>query len=399
MAPMEWSPDQLQAVDVLRGAVRGGERVSSLSGWAGTGKTSLLRHLAEILIDDGWYVFWAAPTGKAALRLQTVTGQPASTLHSLLYKRVTEGRKGQPLFSERRERLLDGRRGLLMIDEGSMVGKRIYDDVLAAAGSSVQVHFAGDPEQLAPVADSLGPNLSDPTAQLTTIHRQALESPILLVATEMRQNMRLLRESIDDRYVRRRGSAEEAADWICKKLDERADAVVLTATNKIRQNINRIARKNRGFMEPIQAGDQLVVLLNNKDLGKMNGETLVVEGVSPVCGNKGEDTKIFRVFSGGEVFFVHGPSIGAEMLDFKRARGRWGFLRDPSQWLHVDYGYALTSWKAQGSEWKEVCFIIDDKLKWRASNGGSEGQDPVGMKRLLYTSITRAKEKLLILDV
>lgn len=346
------------------------------------------------MTDDGWYVFWAAPTGKAAVRLQTVTGQPASTLHSLLYRRVTEGRKGQPLFGERRDRLLDGRRGLLVIDESSMVGKRLYDDLVSASGTSVQLMFSGDPEQLEPVADTLGPDLSHPTAELTTVHRQALESPILFVATEVRQRFNLVRDSIDDRYVREPGSAMDAADWICERLDRKIDSIVLTATNSIRQNVNRIVRKTRGFVDPVCPGDQLVVLLNNKDAGRMNGETLIVDAVSPVCGEKGEETGLLRIFSGEDVYFVHGPSIGSEMLDFKRARDRLSHVRDPAQWLHVDHGYALTVHKSQGDEWKEVCFLVDERLKWRAKN-----QDPIGVRRLVYTAVTRAKEKLLVLDV
>ncbi len=390
---MDWSEDQLEATRALRDSIRGGAKASVLTGWAGTGKTTLLRQFSEQMLDDGWHVFWAAPTGKAATRLSSVTGHPASTLHSLLYKRVVEGRSGQPLFGERRQQLLDGQRGLLVVDESSMVGRRLYDDLVASAGTSVQLLFAGDPGQLSPVADQLGPNLSNPTAHLSNVHRQALESPILLVATEVRQGIRMRRESFGENYVRRSGTAIDVADWIGERITAKADAVVLTATNKIRHNVNRLARQALGFTDSIYPGEQLVVLLNNRWTGKMNGDTLRVEACSPVCGEDGEDTGLYRVFADGEVYFVHAPSIGKEVLDFKAARSRLSFLRDERQFLHVDYGYALTPWKAQGSEFKEVCFLVDEGLRWRA------GRDPEEAKRLAYTAVTRAKEKLLVLDV
>lgn len=390
---MEWSEDQLEATEKLRDAIRRGERGPVLTGWAGCGKTTLLRHFSDKMTEDGWYVFWAAPTGKAASRLSHVTGQPAATIHSLLYSKVVTGSQGQPLFGGRRPSLLDGRRGLLCVDEASMVGKRLYDDLMAAAGTSVQVLFSGDPGQLPPVADHLGPALYAPTAELRTVHRQALESPVLLVATEVRQGIRMRRESIGDLYVRRPGSAVDAADWVGERLSAAGDAVVLTATNKIRQNINRITRKNLGYVDAIHPGEQLVVLLNNKSMGKMNGETIRVEACSAVCDEEGEEMGLIRILAEDQVYFVHGRTIGAEMRNFHTMCDRFGHIRDRRQFLHVDYGYALTVHKSQGSEFKEVCFVIDDQLRWRA------GRDSEDVKRLAYTAITRAKERLLVLDV
>lgn len=391
---MDLSADQIQAMDALSKSIRSGARVSVLRGPAGTGKTTLMRAFSEKMREDGWYVFWAAPTGKAASRISQVTGEPASTLHSLLYRRVTEGRKGQPLFGDRRQTLIDGRKGLLVIDEASMVGKRLFDDLVAAAGTTVSLLFVGDREQVEPVADPLGPDLDNPTAELTTVHRQALESPILLVATEVRSGQRMRQGIVGDQYERRRGSAMEASEWICERLQGNRDAVVLCATNTVRRAVNKLARQELGFSAPICPGEQLVVGLNNKDMGKMNGETLRVEAVSPVVDEEGEESGLYRVFADGEVYFVHGPSIGEEVMDFKKAqRSRVGLLRNTTQWLHVDYGYALTIHRSQGSEWAEVCFLVDSKLKFRA------GLDPTHVRRIAYTAITRAKKSLLILDV
>jgi hypothetical protein len=276
----------------------------------------------------------------------------------------------------------------------SMVGKRLYDDLVAAAGTTASLLFVGDREQVEPVADLLGPDLDNPTAELTTVHRQALESPILLVATEVRSGQRMRQGIVGNQYERRRGSAIEASEWICERLRDNRDAVVLCATNTVRRAVNKLSRQELGFAASICPGEQLVVGLNNRDMGKMNGEILRVEAVSPVVDEEGEESGLYRVFADGEVYFVHGPSIGEEVMDFKKAqRSRVGLLRNTTQWLHVDYGYALTVHRGQGSEWAEVCFLVDNKLKFRA------GLDPTHVRRLAYTAITRAKKSLLILDV
>jgi|GEM_PF-4895802 len=391
---MQTSQDQDDGLSTLVENIRSGAKVSTLAGPAGSGKTTLMRILAERLREDGWFVFWAAPTGKAASRLSDIVGESVSTTHALLYTRVREGSQGQPLFGGRREKLLDGRRGLLVVDEASMVGKKIYEDLLLAAGTSVQLLFVGDPEQIPAVASDVGPDLENPTTQLTTVHRQALESPILLVATEVRLGQRMRRESIGDAYVRSRGSAVDAARFIVESLRTGQDSVVICCRNSARRGINRLARIELGFEEDsICKGEQLVVLLNNKAVGKMNGETIRVDAVSVVCDDEGNDSRLLRVHSDGEVYFVHADSIGAEIGDFKRARAKLAHVRNPEQFLHVDYGYALTPWKAQGSEWDNVCFVLDNWLKWLA------GKKPIEAKKIVYTTLTRAKKTVLVLEV
>ena len=222
----------------------------------------------------------------------------------------------------------------------------------------------------------------------------AVESPILLVATEVRLGQRMRRESIGDAYVRSRGSAVDAARFIVESLRTGQDSVVICCRNSARRGINRLARIELGFEEDsICKGEQLVVLLNNKAVGKMNGETIRVDAVSVVCDDEGNDSRLLRVHSDGEVYFVHADSIGAEIGDFKRARAKLAHVRNPEQFLHVDYGYALTPWKAQGSEWDNVCFVLDNWLKWLA------GKKPIEAKKIVYTTLTRAKKTVLVLEV
>lgn len=391
---MQLSEDQELALQTILKSIRSGNKVSVLCGPAGTGKTTLIRELTARMRDEGWFVFWAAPTGKAASRISQITGEPASTIHSLLYKRVVEGRKGQPIFQERRTSLLDGRQGLLIVDEASMVGMTLYRHLLEAAGSTVLIVFVGDREQVPPVADEPGPDLEHPTAELTVVHRQALESPILRVATDVRSKVPLVKGKIGDQYERKDSSVYDVSEWLCSKIRDQRDSVVLCATNSVRSAINRLVRRELGFSDLVCVGERLVVGLNNKDLGRMNGEIFSVDEVRPVMDEEGDETKLLWVRSGEEIYFVHSPSIGKDVLDFKKAtRSRLGLVRNPSFWLHVDYGYALTVHRAQGSEWDDVCFVIDGKLKWRAK------LDPDQIRKIVYTAITRARKTLQVADV
>lgn len=390
---MDLSPDQQQALDALWASVRSGNTVSVLVGPAGSGKTTLMRTFGRMMIDRGWNLSWAAPTGKAAVRLSGSVGSPAATLHSLLYRRFKEGSSGQPIFMDRREKLSeDGSRTLLVVDEGSMVGKRLFDDLVAAAGDSSLLLFVADACQVMPVADQLGPPLFSPTAELTTIHRQALESPILRVATDVRMGKPMSKESIGDAYVRRPGTAMDVAKWLSAQIKASEDAVAICATNQIRQNINRLCRKELGYKGVLQPGEQIMFLLNNKYMGRMNGEVARVDAVSEVL-HEDKPSGLLRVRSGDDVFFVHADTIGKSVVDFKKATARRSDIRNPQMMLHIDYGYAVTIHKSQGSEWKKVCFAVDNFLRMTARRDASDA------RRLAYTAITRAREKLIIVDL
>lgn len=392
---MNLSEDQRLGLDALVRHFRSGAMTGCLTGPAGSGKTTLMKKFVEVVGEQGWTVLWGAPTGKAAHRLSSVVGAPAQTVHKLTYRRVSTGSKGQPLFSDRdlRDSLFDGRRGILVVDEASMLGKRLYDHLLKVAGDLVPILFVGDSEQLEPVADKLGPDLYHPVASLETIHRQALESPIISVATEVRKGGVMPKGKIGDSYNRYRSPATEVATWINERMAANEDAIALVASNEVRRNINALCRKLRGFSDPICPGDQLVVLSNNHDMEKMNGETIRVEKCAPIPNDKGKPSGLWGIRSEGQIYYVHAPSIGEEPMKFQAAKAKLGSLRNPNAWLHVDHGYALTFHKSQGSEWKKVMLIVDDVLLW------NKKRDPRGTQKMIYTGITRAKETLDVVDL
>jgi exodeoxyribonuclease-5 len=197
-----------------------------LFGYAGTGKTTLAKHLAQSCNA----VAYAAYTGKAALMMQRNGCPEASTIHGLIYM-VHEDDEGLITFQ------LDVESGaahadLIVIDECSMVGPDIGNDLLSY-GKPILV--LGDPAQLPPVGGDGFFTAQRPDFLLTEIHRQAAENPIIHMATELRnQRMIGLGEYGASRVVARgtlSGSDLVAADQ------------VLVGKNATRQQFNRRMRR------------------------------------------------------------------------------------------------------------------------------------------------------------
>lgn len=397
---VELTEEQLAAGRTLLDRVEAGFATSSLAGAAGCGKTTLLRWISDGLVGAGWRVIYGAPTGKAASRLQSVIGAEVSTLHALTYQRVSESRDGAPVFLDPRDKFSEGARTILLADEASMVSVGLAADLERATGEEFRVIYAGDHCQLLPVASSPGVDLSRADATLTTVHRQALENPLLAVATAVRNGGVLPRGRVGETYERREGSVLLAASWLAERFQEGADAVAICLTNDVRKKINGAVRRILGReSEALSPGDQIVVFLNNKLAGVYNGETMVVRRVAPFPGRLGEVGLCDLETDRGK-FIVHLPSMGADLKEFKRVRDKVASAGVPA-WpmIHVDLGYALTVWKVQGSEFREVCLVLDGSSKYRLRQQEKEGRGGADeSRRIAYTAITRAKHSALVID-
>lgn len=174
-----------------------------LRGYAGTGKTSLVKTLVRTLPAIGMKYVLMAPTGRAAKVLSNYTGQSASTIHRRIYQA-----KAQPDGSIRMTRAENkSTNTLFIVDEASMIGeqrefgrKSLLDDLLeyVFTGEHCKLLLIGDTAQLPPVESSKSPALdceylksefpiTAATFELTEVKRQALESGILYNATNVRQ--------------------------------------------------------------------------------------------------------------------------------------------------------------------------------------------------------------------
>ena len=173
-----------RALDAVGQWLRKGEpQVFRLFGYAGVGKTTLARHIAEGARGDAAF---AAFTGKAALVLRSKGCVGATTIHSLIYN-ASEGADGAPSFTLNRDGPAS-RAGLIVIDECSMVDEELGRDLLSF-GKPILV--LGDPAQLPPVRGGGFFTAAEPDVMLTEIHRQAEDNPIIRLAGAVRRGEEL----------------------------------------------------------------------------------------------------------------------------------------------------------------------------------------------------------------
>src|SRR5688572_29812509 len=181
----DFTPHQDAALKAVAGWLKDkpGERgtplLFRLFGYAGTGKTTLARHLAAHI--DGEVKF-AAFTGKAALVMRAKGCGGASTIHSLIY-RARESGEETPNF-ELRDDSPASKAALIVIDECSMVDAELGRDLMSFG---VPVLVLGDPAQLPPIAGGGFFTEGEPDAMLTEVHRQAQDDPIVRLSMQVRE--------------------------------------------------------------------------------------------------------------------------------------------------------------------------------------------------------------------
>src|SRR5438445_828802 len=168
----------LRAASAWLKAARGRRSIFRLFGYAGTGKTTLAKHLAESI--DGKVLF-AAFTGKAACVMRSKGCPNATTIHSLIYKprNTDEEMPSFELWSDAPA----SKAKLIIIDECSMVDAELARDLMSFR---VPLLVLGDPAQLPPIQG--GGFFTDvkPDAMLTEVHRQAQDDPIVRLSMDIR---------------------------------------------------------------------------------------------------------------------------------------------------------------------------------------------------------------------
>ncbi|MCY0094372.1 ATP-dependent DNA helicase [Hoeflea ulvae] len=373
---MKFSPQQDEALKAVSRWLKDGRTpIFRLFGYAGTGKTTLAKYFADNV--DGEVLF-AAFTGKAAQVLRARGAKNARTIHSLIYRpkgeeEVSDEETGRttvsPLFSINRQSPL-AQAALIIIDECSMVDEALGRDLMSF-GTPILV--LGDPGQLPPISGGGYFTEHEPDILLTEIHRQARDNPIIDLAMQVREG----REIMHGDY----GAAQ-----VIGKNDVDRDMVleadqVLVGTNRTRRRYNMRLRELKGFDQVFpQAGDKLVCLRNDPSKALLNGSLWQVMTASKETVKPGinlmirpEDDDMDR---------------GAAKIKLLKSAFDDPDLEVPWQtkkrYDDFDYGYALTVHKAQGSQWNSVV-LFDESYAFRESR-----------ERWLYTAITRAAERLVI---
>ena len=387
---MIWSPQQEAALSAAAAWLSAGDRPwFYLAGYAGTGKTTLAKHLAQGTLGE---TLFAAFTGKAAHVMRKAGCLGATTIHSLIYRarsksglalvqlekelealdpdQVSERTRLERLVARERENLKQPwfelnpesslrHASLLVVDECSMVDDRIAADLLSF---QVPVLVLGDPAQLPPVKGTGFFTSQTPDVCLTEVHRQARDNPIVAMATDVREGRDLAYGSYGESKVVPR-----------EKVTPQAGVQILVGKNETRRKANARCREGRGTYP--EAGDRLVCLRNDHQAGVLNGSTWdVLEAADP-----GDDDTLQVVIRGDEGDVLDAIAWAAP---FRGEEVPWAIRRDAQEF---DYGYALTVHKAQGSQWPDV-FVLDESHLFRSD-----------ARRHLYTAVTRAMERVTVM--
>src|ERR1019366_7046040 len=215
--------------------VAGEPQVFRLFGYAGVGKTTLAKRLAESATGE---TAFAAFTGKAALVMRSKGCAGASTIHALIY-RASEGDDGAPTFTLNHDGPAS-RAALIVIDECSMVDAELGRDLMSF-GKPILV--LGDPAQLPPVKGGGFFTEAEPDVMLTQIHRQAEGDPIIRLSAEVRAGGRLAYGRYGESRVIRRDEIEPGA---VLGVDQ-----VLVGLNRTRRLYNNRIRELSGIKEPL----------------------------------------------------------------------------------------------------------------------------------------------------
>jgi len=389
---MKLAPQQQRAIDMIKAWRRNSaSQVFRLFGYAGTGKTTLAKYIAE----DCTLPLFCAFTGKAAYVLRQ-KGVEAYTIHQLIYlpqersklplKRLEEQlaccddedvkRKEQleieialeqkklnsPSFKLNPESMVKGA-DLIIVDEVSMVNEQMARDLMSFG---VDILVLGDPAQLPPVFGAGYFINAQPDFMLTEIHRQARENPIIRLATDIRER-KMPRP--DGGMVRAWGSISPEEVLEHEQL--------LVGKNDTKKATNfRIRELLRRESELPVPGDRVVCLRNDHEVGLLNGSIWTVD--TCFAGDDRDKVDLIVMNEDGQYVAVEAHADPFVNPDPKAQLPWW--IRKEAQ--EFDYGYALTCHKAQGSQWDSVLVFDEssvfgsDRFKW------------------LYTAVTRAAEKL-----
>jgi exodeoxyribonuclease-5 len=361
---MTWSPQQEAALKAVgQWLKRHDAQVFRLFGYAGSGKTTLARTLAE---DSNGETVFGAFTGKAALVMRAKGCKNARTIHSLIY-RARDTDTEEPSF-ELNDESPAAKASLIIIDECSMVDDELGRDLLSF-GKKVLV--LGDPAQLPPVKGGGYFTECEPDMMLTEVHRQAADNPIIRLSMQIREGGRL-------EFGRFGESEVIARDDIDAERITEADQI-LVGLNRTRraynQRMRQLAEREGPLPEP---GDKLVCLRNDAKKGLLNGSLWTVRTTSTVRQKK------LRLSVVPEEDPSHKPLRIGVLPEFFTGNEETIPYPLRRQSDEFDYGYTLTVHKAQGSQWDDVV-LFDESGAFREHRA-----------RWLYTGITRAAKRLTV---
>jgi exodeoxyribonuclease V alpha subunit len=368
---MTLAPEQADAVRLTLTS-----RVAVLTGGPGCGKSFTVRSIVALAKAKRASIVLAAPTGRAAKRLEELAGEPAMTLHRLLQLRPG----GDAAFN--RERPLDA--DLVVVDEASMLDVLLANTLVKAVGPGAHLLVVGDVDQLPSVgAGEVLRDLLDsgvvPQVRLTHVFRQAQQSGVVMNAHRINQGQFPQVKGLEDFFLFAENDTDKVADLVVDivarrlparfGLDPRRDVQVLCPMHRGAAGAAILNEKLQEALTPerpsvperrfsgrvYRVGDKVTQLRNNYDKDVFNGAVGVITAISL------EDQQVtVRLDEGDVVQYEFGE------LD------------------EITHAYAITIHRAQGSEYAAVVVPMSTSA-W-----------VMLQRNLLYTAVTRAKRLVVL---
>lgn len=361
-------------------------KVFILTGGPGTGKTTVINGLIEVyaslhkidLNKGDLPIILAAPTGRAARRMNELTGLPSATIHRHL------GLNGDNDY-QTIEDYLDC--DLIIIDEFSMVDTWLANQLFSAISSNTQVIIVGDSDQL----PSVGPGqvLADllkieelPQVALRKIFRQSDDSTIVTLASQMRQGQLpadFTQKKPDRSYFEAQAQhipmmVEKIVSSALKSGIEAQEIQILAPMYRGQAGINNLNLLMQNLLNPLvdqleftfndlsfRKNDKVLHLVNDAELNVFNGDIGYITDLIPAKYTESKQDEIYMVFDGTEVIYPR------------------------NEWNKITLAYAMSIHKSQGSEFQVVILPI------------TRQSGRMLQRNLIYTAITRSKSKLVML--
>lgn len=429
------------------------ELVLLIKGFAGTGKTSIMKAFVDVLKEFSLPVKLMTPTGRAAKVLSGYVGIPAFTIHRTIY-RQNQAATVSGNFELNFNKL---KNCIFIVDEASMIANHSYENTIFGSGSLLndllefvfssgnnsKLIIIGDSAQLPPVGveespalsgyelESMGLNVKEYT--LIDVVRQEADSGILYNATMLRQKLEfddgtnsypsIRIDSFQD--VKRINGGDLIEELsVCQDRYGIEDTIVICRSNKRANLYNKGVRGSILFREEeITRGDLLMIVKNNYYWLKENKK---IEFIA-----NGDIAEVVRINGYEELYGKRFANVTLRLVDYKEteidakivlntldseaagmlkseqeefyntvledyrelttAKKRYDAMRENPYFnaLQVKFAYALTTHKAQGGQWKSV-FIDQGFIP--------EDQIDRSYLRWLYTAITRATERLYLVN-
>ncbi|EMB54302.1 putative exodeoxyribonuclease V, conjugation transfer protein [Streptococcus mutans 11A1] len=361
-------------------------KVFLLTGGPGTGKTTVINgiikayanlHQIDLQKSDRPIIL-AAPTGRAARRMNELTGLPSATIHRHL------GLNGDSEY-QALDDFLDC--DLIIIDEFSMVDTWLANQLFSAIASNTQIVIVGDSDQL----PSVGPGqvLADllkinrlPQVSLTKIFRQSEDSTIVTLANQIRQGRLptdFTAKKADRSYFEAQSThipqmIQKIVSSALKSGIDAQEIQILAPMYRGQAGITHLNKLMQDLLNPLnnqlefqfndlhfRKGDKVLHLINDAQINVFNGNIGYITDLIPAKYTESKQDEMILDFDGTEINYPR------------------------NEWLKITLAYAMSIHKSQGSEFKVVILPV------------TRQSGRLLQRNLIYTAITRSKSKLVML--